>query len=338
MPAGITATDSMFATREAPWHRLGTVVDADAVTSAEAIQLAQMDWTVSLEPLYTQGLLVPDHRAVMRNDIMKPIGVVGNYYEPIQNQQMFDLFDEVIGLGDAIYETAGTLWGGRRVWILARLPENAGPAADPIAKYILMSSSHDGSAVLSMQWTPVRVVCYNTLTAALSGNDKRFTARHTSKSLQSQSAREILNLGNAYFDRFEEQVDRMLDATMTVEDVEKFLKGLYVFDEDKPYEKQHYSPRQQYEGTLDVLYSSPTIKDIKGTRYGVYNAVTEYLDHFKTYRSTATSAGDIKMEKSLASTWGFEHGASSAFAIRQQAWETLTEGIQGKTLIQGFAK
>ena len=101
----------MFATREAPWHRLGTVVDADAVTSAEAIQLAQMDWTVSLEPLYTQGLLVPDHRAVMRNDIMKPIGVVGNYYEPIQNQQMFDLFDEVIGLGDAIYETAGTLWG-----------------------------------------------------------------------------------------------------------------------------------------------------------------------------------------------------------------------------------
>ena len=342
MSAGLTETDSMFATREAPWHRVGKVIESvGAVTAEEALIHAGMDWEVTLKPIYldNEPWELPDKKAVIRTDLDGAsgyLGTVGNYYQPVQNHEHFKFFDEVIGLGDAIYETAGTLWGGRVIWILARLPEYGGLKEDPIAKYILLSSSHDGTRATTMQETPVRVVCWNTLQFAMNQlMGQRYYARHTANSLNAKSARETLDLTEAYFLRFDQQVDRMLDATMTVIEVEDFIRDLYQFNPDKPEDKQHYLTRSAYEDTMDVYYTSPTLKKINGTAYGAFNAVTEYLDHIKTHKSVVGRDELVSLEKSFASTWGFENGASSTSALRQRAFDILNKGMESKILVPG---
>ncbi len=342
MPAGITERDSMFATRVAPWHKLGTLIaDRDAVTSHEALEYAGMNWGVGLAPVYTNwtsgnnfnvATEIPDKKAVIRLDTHEPLGVVGNYYVPVQNAQHFDFFDEVVGSGEAIYETAGTLFGGKRIWILARIPEYIGWDDDPIAPYVLLSSSHDGSTPTTMQWTPIRVVCWNTLSAAMSGNDnpnvrdRVFKTRHTRNGLfTTGKARQLLEYANQYFKGFNESINRMRDARMTAGEVDQFLRTLYNFDPKKDNDEQNYWVRTPYEETSRLLYNSPTISaNIRDTRYGVFNAVTEYLDHVRVSKSVERlSTGG--MEKALASSWGMESGMSTSTEIRQQAWGMLQQ-------------
>ena len=157
----------MFYVGPEPWHRRGQKLDGPA-TAREAIEAAHLDWTVELQPIYRGGTdgsmnVVPDRYAIVMTDNQKMFDIVSSDYEIVQNVENFDLFEGVIGQGQAVYHTAGALRDGRVVFILAKLPDTIEVVKnDPIEKFILLSTSHDRTKSLEMAITPIRVVCMNT--------------------------------------------------------------------------------------------------------------------------------------------------------------------------------
>jgi len=208
MPANLTVNEQgqteMFYTGEAPWHRMGTAVE-HALTSADAVTTANMDWNVITSPvLYRSPLTgvlqeVPNRVAVIREDTGEVFTLASDRYTPLPNRKAFEFFDSVVGAGQAIYHTAGTIKGGRKFWILAKLDGELKVTNDDVLhKYILLGSSHDASMPLSMMFTTVRVVCDNTFSLALNQNTNenglRFTAKHTPNiSQKAVSARNTLD-------------------------------------------------------------------------------------------------------------------------------------------------
>jgi len=320
MPAGITATDGMMYTGNAPWHKLGVKLDNPA-TAAEAIEAAQMEWSVITKPVYARNQAggfeeVDGKRAIVRADTQEVFTIMGNGYEPVQNKDAFSFFDAVIGQGEAIYHTAGSLYGGKRIWVMAKLPDDIKITPDDVIQpYILLSNSHDGSTALRMQITPIRVVCANTLSVAL-GSNGGFYAKHTRNVMQrAKDAREVLGLANAYYEMFARQVDQLVNTRMTVIEVQEYLQKVYQFKADQTYADQDHRIVKAYETTLDLLgHPTNTLGGIQGTQWAAYNAVTYYIDHEKPVRGQA-----YRDDRILDSSW-FGTGAG----IRQRAYDLLT--------------
>ena len=159
---------AMMYVGEVPWHRLGTKLDQPA-TAREAITAAGLDYRVELKPLKTDdGNDVPTRKATVRTDTNQVLGVVGNGYVPVQNFQAFGFLDAVVADGGLRYHTAGALGRGEKIWMLAKLPGQiqVKNSADIVDKFLLLSNAHDGSAALRVYFTPIRVVCQNTLSLA----------------------------------------------------------------------------------------------------------------------------------------------------------------------------
>ncbi|MBA4188257.1 MAG: hypothetical protein C0467_09655, partial [Planctomycetaceae bacterium] len=166
-----TGNAAVFTVGQPPWHRLGVTV-AEAQTSEEAIKLAGLNWGVEQWSVVARhaGLerAVTGRVANVRSDTGAVLGVVSNGYRVFQNKSAFDFFDAMVQEKLAIFETAGSLKGGRQVWMLARLPKTLRAAGeDEIRPYVLLTNSHDGCRALRMIPTTIRVVCANTLNLAL---------------------------------------------------------------------------------------------------------------------------------------------------------------------------
>ena len=158
--------ETMFYVRETPWHGLGTKV-MEAPTSKEALNLSGLDWKVEQEKIYTEnGNVVTGFKANVRDTDKKVLGVVTDRYKVVQNEEAFAFTDELLGEG-VRYETAGSLQGGRKVWLLAHLPHEYIIAGERISPYLVFSNTHDGSGAIRVAITPIRVVCQNTLNLAL---------------------------------------------------------------------------------------------------------------------------------------------------------------------------
>ena len=169
--------ETMFSTREKPWHGLGTIVE-EAPTSAEALRLAGLDWKVNQSAIFTSAGKVEGYRANVRSTDQAVLGVVTDRYKVIQNTDAFAFTDELLGEG-VKYETAGSLQGGRKVWLLARLPREYIISGERISPYLVFSNTHDGSGAVRVAITPVRVVCNNTLNLALESASRSFSMIHT---------------------------------------------------------------------------------------------------------------------------------------------------------------
>jgi phage/plasmid-like protein (TIGR03299 family) len=179
MPENISQRDGQAAVMvvgEPAWHRLGTILSKPA-TAKEAIQSAHLGWEVIKQPLFAgeaEHHRIAGHFAIVRDDDWSRkkatvLGIVGESYTPVQNREAFAFFDPIVGDEAAVYHTAGALGDGQRVWILAKLPEDIRVIGDDITqKYLLLSNSHDGNSAVQIKFTPIRVVCQNTLTMALS--------------------------------------------------------------------------------------------------------------------------------------------------------------------------
>ena len=190
--------ETMFSVRETPWHGLGRIV-MDAPASREALELAGLDWQVESRNIYSgTGAMIPGYRANVRSTDDAVLGVVSDRYRIVQNEEAFRFTDDLLGEG-VTYETAGSLQGGKKVWMLAKLPEKYIIAGDEVTPYLVFFNSHDGSSGVKVAMTPVRVVCQNTLNLALSSAKRIWTARHTENVLlRVQDARETLQLANGY--------------------------------------------------------------------------------------------------------------------------------------------
>ena len=191
MPANV---ETMFSVRETPWHGLGRIV-MDAPASREALELAGLDWQVESRNIYSgTGAMIPGYRANVRSTDDAVLGVVSDRYRIVQNEEAFQFTDDLLGEG-VTYETAGSLQGGKKVWMLARLPRKYLIAGDQVEPYLVIFNSHDGSSGVKVAMTPIRVVCQNTLNLALNTAKRSWTARHTENVLlRVQDARETLQL------------------------------------------------------------------------------------------------------------------------------------------------
>lgn len=148
---------------------VATLVEAQSFrTARELLEAAGLSWSVELVPAFAEGRAIPRARAVVRSDRREPIAVVGLRYAPVQNADAFAFLDGLVGAGRAVYETAGMSGGGRRVWVQARLPGDVWVTReDNVGKYLTLVNSHDGGGSLRAFFTPRRIVCSNTLRAAL---------------------------------------------------------------------------------------------------------------------------------------------------------------------------
>ncbi len=171
------AVETMFYTREKPWHGLGTMV-MEAPDSTSALKLAGFDWSVFQKKLITaDGIPVPGYKANVRNTDNRVLGVVTDRYKIVQNHEAFAFTDALLGEG-VLYETAGSLQDGRKTWILAKLPQKYIISGDEITPYLVFMNSHDGSGAIKAAMTPIRVVCMNTLNLALSTAKRSWSTNH----------------------------------------------------------------------------------------------------------------------------------------------------------------
>lgn len=197
----ITDKDSMFSVGVKPWHGLGRVLE-NAPTPAEAIYFAGLAWRVALRPLTTtladggQAVPIATHRSVLREDTGEILGVVGEDFAPLQNEDAFKWFAPLCDEGWITLETAGSLRRGRRVWIMARVATDAIEVVpgDEVEPFVLLCHGHDGSLALRVGFNPVRVVCANTLAAALDDGDGLICLRHTAGlSVALEDARRVIS-------------------------------------------------------------------------------------------------------------------------------------------------
>lgn len=304
-----------------PWHKLGVKVKG-LMTAKEAIEKAGLDWLVETVPIFTRERSfeeVENWRAIRRVKDKKVYGVATAKYEPIQNEEAFQFFDEVVGSGQAVYETAGALQEGRRIWILANLKGNFGIKGDEIKKYVTLTNSHDGTLALQMFWTPIRVVCMNTLRMALAGAQNSFYARHTLNAKDKISAaREILGLANKFYDDWKEQARRLAVLALPAPKMPLLLKASFGLDPQIKAE-DIYAPTKREMEKVEVLIHSGKGQDnprIQGTAWQAYNGVAEYADYQRPYRSERPDAR-------LNGAW-FGSGAD----MKKRAWNFLTTELK----------
>ena len=291
MPHNLNVTNggpSMMYVGKTPWHSLGTRLDKPA-TAEEAIQAAHLDFTVEKFRLKTtpNDLSVETHFATVRTDTMEVLGIVGSRYEPIQNKDAFTTFDALVGEGEAIYHTAGVLGKGERIWLLAKLPDYIRVSGnDLVEKYLLLVNSHDGSSTVRVKLTPIRVVCENTLSLALSGAEQEVHIRHTLNAKEKlKEAHEILGLTNKLYAQLDAIFNRMNDTVVRGKTLTDYIEAVFPNRLESQDNSWMAKVRQKI---VELAESGQGAEMAKGTLWGAYNAVTEYVDHYRNMKGGET--------------------------------------------------
>jgi len=260
-------------------------------TAEEALEQCGLNWEVHQDGLYVpqcDGFArVPDKYATRRSDTGQVLGLSGRYYKPIQNRESFRFLDSLVDGNDVVYHSGGDFDNGKLVFLQAKIMGDIEPIpGDNIERLILLCTSHDGSSAFRVLFTSNRIVCKNTLMAALAERSG-FYGKHTSNVMDRvDEAQEILGMAKSRFGLFEKVMERALDKTMQDWEVEEYLQLVYNFKEDTAYDKQDPRNRSAFESTMEILnHPTNTIGGMQGTAYGAINAVTYYLDHEKPVKT-----------------------------------------------------
>ena len=210
MAHGISNADSMMSVRSVPWHGLGVVLDERPRTRYDALVAAGLTWSVAKEPLCrADGRVVAGHHATVREDTDQVLGVVSDDYVVVQNDECFGFLANLLG-SELIFETAGSLWGGRQVFITAELPEHITVGGDEVRPYVVLSAWHTGTGAIRAMTTPVRAVCANTVRAALERARAVYRVRHVGDpTSQLHAARAVLGMTVDYYRQFAAFGDRL---------------------------------------------------------------------------------------------------------------------------------
>ena len=317
---------------DTPWHGLGTKLD-NAATAVEAIQAAHLDWTVQAQPIWLHDVIynysgqtkVEGYNAIQRVDTGKVFGIMSDRYEIVQNVDAWSFMDGVLGTGGAHYHTAGALRDGSVVFILAQLDGTQEIVkGDPVEKYLLLTTSHDGSLALQIHTTPIRVVCGNTHTAALAHGRQYVSIKHTSAvHLRIEQAQKALARGETYFDDYVKEARQLSRQYMGEQSMGLFTKKLLSIDGNSATKVNSQTEAAEREiNELFITGRGQDLPHVRGTAWAAYNAVTEYVD----YRSRVQKIGDVTQGSLLAQdrrlhrSW-FGRGQE----IRNHAWNLLRD-------------
>lgn len=319
-----------------PWHGLGTNVSG-LMTSHDALVKAHLNWQVVKKPLFYSELSnheyfsidhakpVPNTFGVFResDDGLIPLTrngkSVGKVWTALQNADAFSFMDEILQTQEATIEVAGALGNGEKVWVLAKMPETILiNGQDPIEQYFLITNNHDGTGAVKFLPTPIRVVCQNTLSLALSNATTVMSKRHTSKLGNAvDEARESLGIMNQDFITWGEKAESLLAVEMELDDMkEYFVDTLGLKREENGEISDDTRTRNKLNKVVSLLATQKNlIGDMEGTAWAAYNAATEYFDHHATTLRNG--------EKSIKAT---ESAIFGPFARRKQkAWDLAME-------------
>ena len=317
------------------WHRLGTVLP-DRFDAAQAMNHAKLGgWRVRKEALQTTVLTadgvstldVPEQFATVRTNPVtgRPdvLGVVGRGYTPIQNEEHAALLDALVDESGAHFETAGSLRGGRQVFLTMKLPTTMQiGGVDPVDLYLVACNSHDGTSAFRLLVSPVRVVCANTQAIAIRRAQSSFSIRHTSgASGQIEQARQALGLTFKYAETFQAQADAMIAQAMTDRQFRELIDAVWHVDDKAdtsakagPSKRSQTIAANRRAVLVDLWRSSPTAEAIRGTAWGAYQAITEYTDHFAPI-GEKRNPGAARAERAITS--------ANVAAVKTRAFDLL---------------
>jgi phage/plasmid-like protein (TIGR03299 family) len=279
--------ENMFSVKETPWHGLGKIVH-EAPNAEEAIRLAGLDWKVNSEKIYQEingkMELIESHRAMVRDSDNSVLGVVGKNYTPLQNDKAFEFFNPFIDSGLASFETAGSLREGKVIWVLAKLnktPIEIG-RGDVINKFLLLSNGHDGNMAVRVGFTPIRVVCANTLAMSHDKRESRLLRVNHSKkvALRIEQVQQIVNAADAKFEATAEQYKALARSDVNKKDLEKYVEIVFGFSTVE--EQRRQIAKEKTIESITRLFETGKGSDIKasnGTMWGLYNSVAEMLSY-----------------------------------------------------------
>ena len=278
--------ESMFYVRETPWHGLGTKV-LEAPASKDALQLAGLNWRVLQEPIYTATEeLIDGYKANVRDSDRKVLGVVTDRYRVIQNDEAFAFTDGLLGEG-VKYETAGSLQGGRKVWLLAHMPHEYIISGERISPYLLFSNTHDGSGAIKVALTPIRVVCQNTLNLALAGAKRSWSMIHTGDIKEKmQEAKDTLFLAEKYMDELGKEFEALRMKKLTDKQVMEYIEILLPI-EDGSTPQQEKNMKRLREDMKIRYFDAPDLQGVGKNAYRFVNAVSDFATHAEPLRRTA---------------------------------------------------
>ena len=315
------------------------------LTGEEMLKAASLDWTVSKRPLVygkdpsrviadadAAGLdmeaveaalketpfEVPNFVATVRDSDDAYLGLVTPTYQIVQNSILAELGDALKGAG-ADWHTAGSLYGGRVVWLQAQIERELFINGDPskYAAYLLIRAGHDGNHPVDFVNTPQRVVCANTMTLAIDGAKARISLRHTTNvANRLDEVAKALGMANQYLDRFEEVANQLTTVPMSLTDIAAFTEKLIP---SNPQAEHAYRTEKQRQEIIDLFSASTTLDGVPFTAYRAFQAVAEWTDHVATINDTKSAyAADRRADSILD---------GNAFAVKTAALKLLTPRI-----------
>ena len=291
MPAGILENDNMFSVKERPWHKLGVVLEK-APSISEGIKIAGLDWKVELQNMTTEGgVNVSGKKAVVRTDIKQSLGVVSDAYKVLQNEDAFKFFEAFVESGNATLETAGSLFNGRKVFILAKIAGDNlvvdEATNDVVEKYILLANSHDGSQALSVGFTPIRVVCNNTLTMACETQASQLIRVHHKGDVTSTltEIQNTMDLINQQFIATEEQYKQLATKDVNKSDIAKYVKQVFSvksletiiseYEKEQNEKEAIEAERKRLIARVEEIFELEPVHNA----WTLYNSVNSYFNH-----------------------------------------------------------
>lgn len=283
MPANL---ETMFYVRVAPWHGLGVRVE-NAINSEEALEKSGLNWDVIQRPIMTATYEpIPGYKANVRNTDNRVLGVVTDRYKVVQNHEAFAFTDALLGEG-VKYETAGSLNDGKKIWLLAKLPDKYIIEGEQIDPYLVFSSSHDGSASIKVCMTPIRVVCQNTLNIAISNAKRIWSTIHVGDlAAKMDDAHNTLLLAEKYMGKLGAEFSRLSKVRLSDSKVMEYIEMLLPMD-DSPTDIHRKNIKQIREDLKIRYFDAPDLKHVGKNAYRFVCAVSDFATHAKPLRETA---------------------------------------------------
>ena len=288
--------ETMAYAGETPWHGLGTKVSND-LSVDEMLKQSGLDWKVEALPVVgitaTGEQIKSDHKMLVRDTDKKQLTMITDKWNPVQNQEAFDFFREFTDTGSMEMHTAGSLQGGRWVWVLAKVSESFELfGGDKVDSYLLFSNPHIYGRGVEIRFTPTRVVCNNTLNLSLgSSTDNKVRLNHRSE-FDADMVKETLGIAKEKMAKYKEMAKFLGSKSYKKEIVAEYMKDVFPGYAKPAHWSEIDSPKtlsdaqvaslglsRNAQGALDILETQPGANYAPGSWWNAYNAVTYMTDH-----------------------------------------------------------
>ena len=278
----VAAVETMAYAGELPWHGLGTKVPAD-LTPEQMLEVAGLDWTVEARDMFvTDGngdqVMVPGKKALYRTSDDKYFSVIGEDWNPLQNTEAFEFFDDFVQAGDMEMHTAGALQDGSRVWALAKVNDAFEVfKGDVVEQYLLFSNPHQYGQSIDIKMTPTRVVCMNTLSFALKGATDYAVKVNHRRTFDADMVKDQLGVAKEKLASYKEAAQFLGSKRFTNDNIVEYFNSMFPRTSNRKDAENAQSKNS--EEAMEHLYTQPGAEFGAGTWWNAFNTVTYMTDH-----------------------------------------------------------